>query len=289
MLALGLGGRVMFVDEVTGEVRWAVEAHIGENSQPKVAMSKDGRLCASVGRFDEHWTLWEAANGEVHRVGDSHDGTGACICGVPKVGSRLLWEPLEGCPVVAHSGRGIWAVAFSPSGLSLATGGGDGAVILWNVQTGKAARRMMEEDPEGVSALAFSADGSCLSSGTVEGIIFVWDTTTGAMLLRMHEDNPGEVKSLQFSPTDNNQLASAAEGEVALWDVVQRAMVRTSEERGRLAVFSPDGRTLATVNGQGARDVHLVDAETGAVRVRVVGHQQVVFCVAFSVTLTPQP
>lgn len=290
MLALGFGGRVMLVDDESGVVKWA--AHAG-SQQVQLAMSTDGRFVASTSFVHAYWTLFDAASGLVARVGDSHDGTGSCICQVPESESRLLWEPLEGCPVVAHvcssTGRGILSLAFSPCGLRLATGGVDGVVIVWSVRSGKAEQCMIEDDSEGVSAISFSLDGSRLVSGSVEGHFCLWDTSSGALLFRLHEDFPNEVKTLHFSPTDNNQLVSAVEGEVALWNVETRAMMRRSDERGRFAVFSPNGRTIATVNGQGARDVHLVDAETGALRSTLRGHQQVVFCAAFSVNPHPQP
>ena len=70
MLALGIGdGRVMLVDEETGEVRWAVHAHSGEDVRTRVATSMGCRFVASVGRCEEQWKLWDAASGALHRVG----------------------------------------------------------------------------------------------------------------------------------------------------------------------------------------------------------------------------
>ena len=80
MLALGVdGGRVMLVDEATGAVKWAVQAHAGGNWRASVAMSSDGRLVASVGLDDEHWKLWDAASGAVLRVGARHRRRNGCL------------------------------------------------------------------------------------------------------------------------------------------------------------------------------------------------------------------
>jgi len=133
MLALGLdNGKVMVVDSGTGEVQWEVEAH-GTGSQTRVAMSH-GRFVASVGVRDAHWKLWDVASGELHMVGATHDGTGACICELNEQDERALNEQ---CTVVAHT-RGLTALALSPGGERLASGGWDPAVILWDALTGKA-------------------------------------------------------------------------------------------------------------------------------------------------------
>ena len=145
MLALGLtSGRVMVVDEATGEVKWAVQAHpLG--SLVRVAMSPNGRFVASVGFYDDDWKIWDAASGELHRVVTAHDETGAHM-------------------------RGLRAVAFSPCGQRLATQGRVGAVILWDARTGEAENRMQEE--AGFSmAITFSADGARLASGGFTSII----------------------------------------------------------------------------------------------------------------------
>ena len=112
MLALGLrGGRVMLVDEATGEVKWTVQAHIGDYSRAQVAMSPDGKFVASVASNDANWTFLDSA-GAVPMVGAAHDGTRACICAVNDVGHTVLQER---CPVVVPTGE-LGAVAFSPSG-----------------------------------------------------------------------------------------------------------------------------------------------------------------------------
>jgi len=276
MLALGVNsGRVMLVDEATGGVKWQVEAHIGEGPGPQVAMSLDGRFVASLRFDDPRWKLWDAASGAVHMVGATHDGTGACIC-AENVQGRLVVQ--EGCPVVAHTG-GLRAVAFSPCGQRFATGGQDGAVVVWDIQTGEAGRRMVEEDVLGgdILAVCFSASGARLASGGLDGSICVWDTT-GALLLWKQEE---EVQSLHLSPTDENQLVIGTGQEVALWDVENGNEIWRILGYG-FAVFSPDARSIAC-SFPGAYQVHLVDAHTGEFRLRMIGMPGYFSCAAFSV------
>ena len=282
----------MLVDEATGEVKWDVQAHSVRAwyySMTYLAVSPDSRFVVSVGWHEEHWKLWDASSGTLHRVGATHDGKGACICVFEDGGKRLL-QP--GCPVVAHiAGRqevgyragGIRAVAFSPCGERLATAGQDGAVILWDAQTGKAEHRMelSIENILGLHFLSFSADGARLASGDANRFIYVW-ATTGALLHTIPAAHDHFVSEVHFSTTQNRILASGGGDRVIrLWDIESGEIVRSIDGK-RLAVFSPDGGTIATAFGSGSVDVLLVDTESGALRFRMVGHVAVVESLAFS-------
>jgi WD40 repeat protein len=263
MLALGLDfGRVMLVDEATGDVKWEVRAHTGED-WCAVAMSPSGRFVASVGFDDTHWTLLDAVSGAVHRVGARHDGTGACIC---EEGHQLL----HACPVVAHN-AGLNTFALSPCGQRLATGGRDNAVILWDAQTGDAEQRMQGAWGVGaILSLSFSADGARVASAGYEGSIRVWDTT-GALLRLIPGAHEGYALRVHFSPRDNRLLASLGANQIHVWDVDSGEKKRSFAGR-TFAVFSPDGSTIATRSAGIGRDVLLLDPESGAERVRMVGH-----------------
>ena len=279
MLALGIfGGRVLLVDEATGEERWAVQAHagaIGAVMLPtQVAMSPSGRFVASVGG-EENWMLLDAAHGAERMAGAKHDGTGACVCQVDERGHRVLQAE---CPEVAHI-AGQRALAFSPCGQRFATGDVDGVVILWDAETERAEQRM-QAGPEMVWYLSFTADGARLACASGDGEIHVWDATTGALLRTW--DGEDTVTWVQFSPVNSSIVATVSLGEVTLWDVDSGETLNTFMgcEFG-FAVFSPDGRTIATASD--ANDLLLVDAATGTVRLTLVGHQGLLSAACFSV------
>jgi WD40 repeat protein len=71
-----------------------------------------------------------------------------------------------------HSG--VLALAFSPDGKTLASGGRDDTIKLWDVKTGK-ERSSLEGHSEAVFCLAFSPDGKLLASGSWDDTIKLWD------------------------------------------------------------------------------------------------------------------
>jgi WD40 repeat protein/serine/threonine protein kinase len=148
----------------------------------------------------------------------------------------------------AHS-EGITAVAWSPSGSVIASGGGfsPGPIKLWDAASGESLGPM-EGDTTFVCELIFSADGLWLYSASGDQTIRIWDVAQRRCLATLRGSNH-EVYGLALSP-DGATLASACkDGVVAFWS----ALPRSEEEQPRLITlgrfgwpaFSPDSRVLA--------------------------------------------
>jgi WD40 repeat protein len=68
----------------------------------------------------------------------------------------------------------LQAVAYSPDGKSLASGGGDGVVRLWDVATGKMLHEFRGHRGL-IWCIAFSPDGRTVASGGEDTTILLWD------------------------------------------------------------------------------------------------------------------
>ena len=90
--------------------------------------------------------------------------------------------------------------------------------------------------------------------------------------------------SASFSPTATSMLANATENNgIHVWDIDSGEMVRNIAGYSRIAIFSPDGRTIATASTGVSRDVLLMDVESGEMRFRMVGHTDAIRTASWSV------
>jgi serine/threonine protein kinase len=172
----------------------------------------------------------------------------------------------------------IFAVAFSPNGLTLASASRDNTIQIWDAQEGLAQRTLQD----GVESLAFSPDGHTIASGLWDNTIKLWDASSGQVLgtLQGHSDH---IPAVAFSP-DGRMLASASwDKTVRLWDVASGQVIRTLRghtDHVLTIAFSPDGHTLAS--GSADLSVRLWDVSNGSLLRAIQPGTRAINSVAFS-------
>jgi len=84
-----------------------------------------------------------------------------------------------------------FAVIWSPSGERLISGGSDGMLRWWEVDSGECVR-VQEAHQGAVQALKVSPDGRRLASCGDDGAIVLWDLHSGEQLQTLRRDRPYE-------------------------------------------------------------------------------------------------
>jgi hypothetical protein len=170
----------------------------------------------------------------------------ASAAATPKV---YLWDmPAGNLRQTLDAGSTVRCLAMAPDGKRLAAGCEDGAVRLWDVDTGKEERRLAGPG-DWVLVLAFSPDGKQFAAGGYDGVR-LWDPADGKKLRDIPAAPPPAPKA---SPVPANVVLALA--------------------------FSPDGQQLA-VGGSDAQ-IHLVTTADGKPVRSLAGHTGALTALAF--------
>lgn len=269
----------------------------------------DSRVAAAISQqsgfsFKSAVQVWETKtgkeflridwpNGIPRALAFSSDGRTMCAGGsrLEGIGESFvevkLWDVSAQRELATLSGpRGqVLAASFSPDGKLLATAGGDNLkntalLVLRNPATGQEWKSLTGHKNV-VTALTFTPDGSMLISGSADGTVRWWDTRTWK---EIHVINVrGCVSSVTLSRdaavlavTTGNlpSLFQKAEGDVLLFQIQEKGeprRLRSHPSGYRQVAFTPDGQTLASVDGDGAVPLWVVERGEELVRLGRIG------------------
>jgi WD40 repeat protein len=265
-LAISLG--IALIPVVLAGWQQMAEAQREAETQRHVALSR--QLAAQTTSLISQGLLERVLllSQEALRISETMEARSALL-------TALLYDPRLNAFLRGHGGSVLNNVAFSPDGKMLASGSGDGTIILWDLQTrpGRVPGRIEEpfigEPLKGhnglVSSVAFSPDSRMLASGSGDGTVILWDLQTRPgkvpeWLGEPLKGHDGGISSVAFS-ADSRMLASGSgDGTIILWDIQRRQPI--GDDRVSNVVFSPDGRIMASVSGDGAVTLWGVDIES---------------------------
>lgn len=256
---------------VAAQAQEAVTLEGHENVVSSLVFSEDGQRLFS-GSWDRTVRVWNATNGQQESVLRGHSDwvfdvqlTAASELVSTSQKEILRWSGRTFGMSRGRSGLGgatVNSAALSPNAMQLATGGRDGFVRVWPVDT---------VDPTSVielggfrswvGAVCISADGRRLAAGTRTGTIRIFELPTGKQL-HSFEAHPGrQVLTLAINPEGDTLVSGAFEQTARLWNVeTGKESTTLSGHRGVVtsAAWSADGKLLATGERHGS--IHIWDA-----------------------------
>lgn len=283
------------------------------------SFSSDGRTVAFS--CDGGINVWDIEAGRVSRIASMH--MGAVLCQVFQPGGNVLatggtdgmvrlWDvrtgrPLEmtepGSTVAAsgaprddslaldESGGFAEALAVSPDGRSIAAGGVDGWLQIWDTRT-RAVRLRLPRSRGAVRDVTFSADGTTIAASADSPpddkvMVRLFDVVDGRLKRELVDPTGPHRTPWSIAMTPDGRLLAAGlgvlgePGRILVWDTPSgtlRFELRGQSDFIRGIAISPDGRVLASGGGQ---EVRLWNVASGSPLAVLDGHRGQVYSVAF--------
>jgi hypothetical protein len=164
-----------------------------------------------------------------------------------------VWDVRTGKPTskLTASPGAVLALAFAPSGRTLAAAVQAQAPVLWDVAPWRERRLEGHRSPG--YAVAFAGDGDQLAMADLANDVTIWDAN-GGRTRACCKGHSERVVSLAFAPGGAVLASGGLDNTVRLWDVVRgepRGLLRGHASPVQAVAFAPDGGVLASGDRSG--------------------------------------
>jgi WD40 repeat protein len=143
------------------------------------------------------------------------------------------------------------AVAWSPDGATVASGGADMTIRLWNPQSGQLLA-VLDDHQDSITDLAWSPDGTRLASASWDKTVRVWDLSAGpdrAQAIATLKGLDRHVIALAWSPDGAALVTAGRDGFVRLWNAADGEQIAVLGVHGadvRAVAWSADGARIVS-------------------------------------------
>ena len=290
----GIGVRIY--STIDGEARRRINephlvawADVSPDGERLLTFTVDGRIHLWSAREEGAAVTLNASTPQEH---GKFDSSGRRLVTHGWDNAARVWDLQAGralCEPLRHASR-VTVALFSPTGERLATGTANGGVAIWNLDEARATEVRMEM-PAGVESACFSHAGNLIAATSEEGNARVWHRGERDPVITV--GTPGNpFHRVVFSP-DDRWLLTEGDQAVQVWDVQTGLAVGQPLPHATqaIAVFSPDGETVATAErnhlearGPGGTEgaLRLWDWRTGHLRSPPVPQERTVAALAYS-------
>jgi WD40 repeat protein len=168
--------------------------------------------------------------------------------------------------------REVRCLTFDRSGTLLVSGGADGAIVLWNMPSGR-KHAVLEGHRNWINYLKMTPDGETLISVARDGRLCLWRLPDGKRLrkVKCHE---GAIFGLAISPRGDLLATCGADRLVRVWSLPGTKLLATMKKhRGAVTslAITPDGNYLAS--GSADSDVCIWSLPSGKLLKTLTEHR----------------
>ncbi|MYF98390.1 WD40 repeat domain-containing protein [Candidatus Poribacteria bacterium] len=174
---------------------------------------------------------------------------------------------------------GISSISFSPDGKTLAGGGADKIVYLWDFRTGKRKQSFIGHKGN-INNVVFSHEGKLLASASIHDTN-LWDVNAG--IHKQTVNGYTYVRSKLWLNNDEMIHASAEGTKTLLSDLMTRKQkmgLGGHKKSVKSISFSPDGKTMAS--GSWDKTIRLWELPEGKYKKTLKGHKKSINSMMFS-------
>lgn len=257
-----------------------------------VRYSPDDTQLLSTGT-DQVIRLWDLENGDMIRdFAGEHGAQARTIIWHPDGerfvsgaddGTIILWDATTGDvirryenpdadPETPQQGGSIRSVAVHPNGETLLSGGLDGTIYEWDLESGEFLRTLAPHG-DSVNSMYFSEDSSLIVTGSGDTNARVYDAETGDIVARLEGGHSFWIKEAHFVPNTTYIFTVSDDSTANLWDYTTESIIETfTDHTGFLdaGAVSRDGRF--GLSGGGDNTIRVWELVNGAQVTALFGH-----------------